>query len=202
MGETTTLQVKKYSDNPEQYRSIIEIFRKKTFQEGNESISYKKYDPDSLDIETWMVFNENNDLISISAGEKSHYTNDPDIALRICRYHILKPFRRTHCGLMMGEDQIKWAREQGYQILYVTNDINNKALNDLYQRKRVMPLGTFKKWTEGEWYKTLQLEKNFLFKTGDMLQYVYSIRLFDPNFVWNPKSNHIVSYEHDGNIPT
>ena len=40
MGETTTLQVKKYSDNPEQYRSIIEIFRKKTFQEGNESIIY------------------------------------------------------------------------------------------------------------------------------------------------------------------
>ncbi len=60
--------IKKYSDNPNQYRSFIEIFRKKTFQEGNESISYKKYDPDDQNIETWMVFNENNDLISISAG--------------------------------------------------------------------------------------------------------------------------------------
>ena len=197
-----TFLLKKYSENPDQYRQYIETFREQTFKEGNESLSYKKYDPDNPNIETWMVFNENNDLMSISAGEKSHYTNDPDIALRICRYHILKPYRRTHCGLMMGEDQIKWAREQGYQILYVTNDINNKALNDLYQRKRVMPLGTFKKWTEGEWYKTLQLEKEFLFKTGDMLQYVYSIRLFDPNFIWNPKSNYIVSYDHNGNIPT
>jgi hypothetical protein len=197
-----TFLLKKYSENPDQYRQYIETFREQTFKEGNESLSYKKYDPDNPNIETWMVFNENNDLMSISAGEKSHYTNDPDIALRICRYHILKPYRRTHCGLMMGEDQIKWAREQGYQILYVTNDINNKALNDLYQRKRVMPLGTFKKWTEGEWYKTLQLEKKFLFKTGDMLQYVYSIRLFDPNFIWNPKSNYIVSYDHNGNIPT
>ena len=195
-----TFLLKKYSENPDQYRQYIETFREQTFKEGNESLSYKKYDPDNPNIETWMVFNENNDLMSISAGEKSHYTNDPDIALRICRYHILKPYRRTHCGLMMGEDQIKWAREQGYQILYVTNDINNKALNDLYQRKRVMPLGTFKKWTEGEWYKKLQLEKNFLFKTGPMYQYVYSIRLFDPNFIWKPKSDHIVEKKHNGDI--
>lgn len=200
MGETTTLRVKKYSDNPDQYRSIIETFRKKTFQEGNESLSYKKYNPDNSDIETWMVFNEDRDLISISAGEKSHYTNDPDVALRICRYHILKPFRRTHCGLMMAEYQIKWAREHNYQILYVTHDIKNKALNDLYQRKRKMPLPSFKKWTEGEWYKKLQLEKNFLFKTGNMLQYVYTIRLFDPNFIWEPKSNHIVYKTHNGNL--
>ena len=114
--------IKKYSDNPNQYKSFIEIFRKKTFQEGNESISYKKYDPDDQNIETWMVFNKDNDLISISVGEKSHYTNDPDIALRICRYNILKPFRRTHCGLMMAEYQIQWAREHGYQILYITHD--------------------------------------------------------------------------------
>ena len=194
------LYVKKYSDNPDQYRSSIETFREQTFQEGNESISYKKYDPDDQNIETWMVFNEDNDLISISAGEKSHYTNDPDVALRICRYHILKPFRRTHCGLMMAEYQIQWAREHNYQILYVTHDIKNKALNDLYQRKRKMPLPSFKKWITSEWYTKLQLEKNFLFKTGDMLQYVYAIRLFDPNFIWNPKSDHIVEKKHNGDI--
>ena len=192
--------IKKYSDNPNQYRSFIEIFRKKTFQEGNESLSYKKYDPDSPDIETWMVFNEDNNLISVSAGEKSHYTNDPDIALRICRYHILKLFRRTHCGLMMAEYQIQWAREHGYQILYVTHDIKNRAINALYQRKKKMPFKSFKKWTEGEWYKKLQLEKNFLFKTGPMYQYVYSIRLFDPNFIWKPKSDHIVEKKHNGDI--
>ena len=194
------LTVERYSDNPNLYRPSIEIFREKTFQEGNESISYKKYNPDNPDIETWMVFNDNNVLISISAGEKSHYTNDPDIVLRICRYHILKPYRRTHCGLMMAEYQIQWAREHNYQILYVTHDIKNKALNDLYQRKRKMPLPSFKKWITGEWYTKLQLEKNFLFKTGDMLQYVYAIRLFDPNFIWNPKSDHIVEKKHNGDI--
>ena len=68
--------------------------------------------------------NKYNKLISISAAEKSQYTNDPDIAVRVCRYHILDGYRFSHCGLIMGEHQIKWAREKGYKILYITHDIN------------------------------------------------------------------------------
>ena len=70
-------------------------------------------------------------LISISAAERSHYTNDPDTAVRVCRYHILNGYRFTHCGLIMGEQQIKWAREKGYKILYITHDINNITINML-----------------------------------------------------------------------
>lgn len=192
------MEVKRYSENPNEYWPLIERFRQQTFDEGNRSLSYDKYDPDNKDIETWMCFKDNK-LISISAGEKSHYTNDPDIAIRICRYHILKDYRFSHCGLIMGEHQIKWARDKGFKILYITHDIKNKAINNLYQRRKQMTDKAFKKHINGEWYTKLQVEKNFLFKTGDMLQYVYSIRLQE-NYDWQPKSDYIIERKHDGQI--
>ena len=190
--------VKKYSEDPNKYWPLIEKFRQKTFEEGNKSISYDKYNPDNPNIETWMCF-QNEKLISISAAESSHYTNDPSIAVRVCRYHILKDYRHTHCGLIMAEHQIKWAREKGFKILYITHDIKNKAINKLYQRKKQMTDRSFKKFTEGEWYKNLKLETKFLFKTGDMLQYVYSIKL-QSDYTWQPKSDYIIEREHDGEI--
>jgi len=132
-------------------------------------------------------------LISISAAEASHYTNDPDIAVRICRYHILKEYRFTHCGLRMGEHQLKWARQRGFEILYITHDITKRAINALYQRKKKMTVKSFNEWTDSEWYTSLQLETDFLFKTGPIVQYVYSIRLNDPDFIWKPNSDLIIS---------
>ena len=143
--------VKKYSENPNKYWPMIERFRLQTFKEGNDSLTYKKYNPDNPEIETWMSFKDDK-LISISAAESSHYTNDPDIAVRVCRYHILKEFRHTHCGLIMAEHQINWAREKGFKILYITHDIKNKAINNLYQRKKKMTDKEFKKFTTGEWW--------------------------------------------------
>ncbi len=192
------MEVKRYSEDPNKYWPLIEKFRQQTFKEGNKSLSYDKYDPDNESIETWMCFKDNK-LISISAAEKSHYTNDPDIAVRVCRYHILKEHRFTHCGLIMGEHQIKWAREKGFKILYITHDIKNKAINNLYQRKKQMTDKAFKEHINGEWYTSLQVEKSFLFKTGDMLQYVYSIRL-QGDYDWQPKSDFILEREHDGQI--
>ena len=32
--------------------------------------------------------------------------------------NILKKHRFSHCGLIMGEHQIKWAREKGFKIFY------------------------------------------------------------------------------------
>ena len=192
------MEVKRYSEDPNKYWPLIEKFRQQTFKEGNKSLSYDKYDPDNESIETWMCFKDNK-LISISAAEKSHYTNDPDIAVRVCRYHILKEHRFTHCGLIMGEHQIKWARERGYKILYITHDIKNKAINNLYQRRKQMTDKAFKEHINGEWYTKLQVEKSFLFKTGDMLQYVYSIRL-QGDYDWQPKSEYILEREHDGQI--
>ena len=193
------MEVKRYSENPDKYWPLIERFRQQTFKEGNKSISYEKYDPDNKDIETWMCFKDDK-LISISAAEKSHYTNDPDIAVRVCRYHILKEHRFSHCGLIMGEHQIKWARDNGFKILYITHNIKNKAINNLYQRKKKMTDKAFKDYIKGEWYTKLQLENKFLFKTGKMLQYVYSIRLQDDNFKWQPKSDYIIEREHNGQI--
>jgi len=190
--------VKKYSENPNKYWPMIERFRLQTFKEGNDSLTYKKYNPDNPEIETWMSFKDDK-LISISAAESSHYTNDPDIAVRVCRYHILKEFRHTHCGLIMAEHQINWAREKGFKILYITHDIKNKAINNLYQRKKKMTDKEFKKFTTGEWWTKLQLEKSFLFTTGKMLQYVYSIRL-QGDYDWQPVSDFIIKKEHDGQI--
>jgi len=192
------MEVKRYSENPDKKWPLIERFRQQTFKEGNKSISYEKYDPDNKDIETWMCF-KNEKLISISAAEKSHYTNDPNIAVRVCRYHILKEHRFSHCGLIMGEHQIRWAREKGFKILYITHDIKNKAINNLYQRKKQMTDKAFKEHINGEWYTKLQVEKSFLFKTGDMLQYVYSIRL-QGDYDWKPKSDYIIERKHDGQI--
>ena len=190
--------VKRYSEDPNKYWPMIERFRLQTFQEDNDSLTYKKYNPDNPEIETWMSFKDDK-LISISAAESSHYTNDPDIAVRVCRYHILKEFRHTHCGLIMAEHQIKWAREKGFKILYITHDIKNKAINNLYQRKKKMTDKEFKKFTTGEWWTKLQLEKSFLFTTGKMLQYVYSIRL-QGDYDWQPVSDFIIKREHDGQI--
>jgi len=190
--------VKKYSENPNKYWPMIERFRLQTFKEDNDSLTYKKYNPDNPEIETWMSFKDDK-LISISAAESSHYTNDPDIAVRVCRYHILKEFRHTHCGLIMAEHQINWAREKGFKILYITHDIKNKAINNLYQRKKKMTDKEFKKFTTGEWWTKLQLEKSFLFTTGKMLQYVYSIRL-QGDYDWQPVSDFIIKREHDGQI--
>jgi hypothetical protein len=190
--------VKRYSEDPNKYWPMIERFRLQTFEEGNDSLTHKKYNPDNPEIETWLTFKDDK-LISISAAESSHYTNDSDIAVRVCRYHILKEFRHTHCGLIMAEHQIKWAREREFKILYITHDIRNKAINNLYQRKKMMTDKEFKKFITGEWWTKLQLEKGFLFTTGKMLQYVYSIRL-QGDFDWQPESDFIIKRKHDGQI--
>ncbi|MDA9993390.1 hypothetical protein N9E09_01875 [bacterium] len=182
--------IKQYSEDPEYYRDLIYPFIRKSRLEGNDSIRTTNYNPDDPNIETWMCFIEGK-LISISAVEQSHYTNDPDVAARVCRYHILKDYRFTHCGLRMADLQIDWARKNKFEILYITHDVNNRAINALYQRKKRMTVESFKQFTNTEWYKNLQLETDFLFKTGDMLQYVYSIRLNNSNFIWQPESKFI-----------
>jgi hypothetical protein len=183
--------IRQYSEDPERFRDIIFPFIRKSRLEGNDSIKTTNYDPDDSNIETWLSFLDDK-LISISVAEKSHYTNDPDIAVRICRYHILKDYRFTHCGLRMGEKQIQWARQKGFQVLYITHNVENRAINALYQRKKRMPVSSFKEFLNTEWYTKLTLEKDFLFKTGNVLQYVYSIKLQDTNFIWKPKSDYIV----------
>lgn len=182
------------------WKNAVEDFRLQSFEEGNTSISYKKYDPDTTG-KTWLTFIDNN-LASISVVEPSHYTGDPDIAVRVCRYHILKKYRHSHCGFRMMKHQIKWAREQGYKIFYLTHDIHNKPLNALYQHKRRMTDPDAKQWFEADWFKELTLDTRWLFRVSpldDLLQYVYYIDLQKEEYSWMPKTN-AVWHKHDGNI--
>ena len=62
--------VKRYSEDIQTRTDpLIERFRLQTWAEGNDSLTYKKYNPDNPDIETWMCFKDDK-LISISDRRK------------------------------------------------------------------------------------------------------------------------------------
>jgi hypothetical protein len=92
---------------------------------------------------------------------------------------------------------VPWCQNNNYKLLYWTHDVTNTALNSLYQRKRTYASTSDNGWFY-EWpYTELRLEKDFLFKTGSMRQFVYSINI-DPTFVWKPVSDHIIYSPHNG----
>lgn len=182
------------------WNNAVENFRIQSFAEGNDSISYEKYDPETTG-KTWLTFIDNN-LASISVLEPSHYTGDPEVAVRVCRYHILKKYRHSHCGFRMMKPQIEWAKEQGYKIFYLTHDIHNKPLNALYQHRKRMTDPEAKKWFEADWFKDLKLDTRWLFRVSpksNFLQYVYYIDLQKENYIWQPKIN-ATWFNHDGKI--
>lgn len=184
------------------YRQLIEAFRQQTFEEGNDSLSYGKYNPDDINGQTWMTF-VGNDLASISVVERSHYTGDPDIAGRICRYHILKKFRHSNAGFRMLPNQVAWAKNNGLKVLYWTHSVNNKALNAMYQHKRRMPMrGEAVPYFMTDTYKAFKLQPDMIFKVSpksDLLQYVYA-NILDDNYTWRPKHRSIIYLQHDGEI--
>lgn len=169
-------------------RILVEDFRKQSFSEGNESLSFSKYNPDNIDGQTQLAF-INSELVSLSVCEASHYTGDPDIAARICRYHILKKYRHCNAGFQMLPHHVEWAKNNGFKIIYWTCDIKNKPLNAIYQRKKQM-IGK-KKFSEDDLYISFQLKKEFLFKVSpksDFLQYIYS-KTLEEGYIWTPKKN-------------
>lgn len=171
-------------------KDLIEDFRIKSFEEGNNSITYDKYNPEETG-KTWCVFIDN-ELASISVVEPSHYTGDPEIAARVCRYHILKKHRHSNCGFKMLKLQIEWATKQNFKILYWTHNVKNRALNAMYQHRKKMVKPESKEFFDSDWYKQVKLDSRFLFKSspGDRcIQYVYYIDLQNINFVWYPKQS-------------
>lgn len=176
-------------------------FRRQGLTEGNDSLKSDKFNPETIDGKIWCVYIDN-ELASISVVESSHYTGDPTIAARVCRYHILKKFRHSHCGFRMLPYQIDWARSKGFKILYWTHDVKNRALNALYQHKRKMIDPEAKMFFEAPWYKQLQFDKRWLFKVDpniNFLQYVYYINLQDDNYVWMPKES-VLWQSHNGDV--
>jgi hypothetical protein len=183
-------------------RDLIEKFRMLAAREGNEALSSNKYDPDTVKGQTWMTF-VNDELASISVVERSHYTGDPDIAGRICRYHILKKFRHSNAGFRMLPQQVQWAKDNGLKVLYWTHNVDNKALNALYQHKKTMPFrGESVPYFMTDTYRAFQLQPDMIFRVspkGDFLQYVYA-NILEEGYNWRPNIDTIVYYMHNGTI--
>ena len=116
--------IKEYTESN---RGELESFRRQTIREGNDSLKSDKFNPEAIDGKIWCAY-INSELASISVAEKSHYTDDPDIAVRICRYHILKKYRHSHCGFKMLPYQIEWAKQknftpQNYKLFFIPPNI-------------------------------------------------------------------------------
>jgi len=179
------IAIRKYDSTD---RKLIEIFRSQVIDEGNDSLILEKYNPDSIEGETWMTF-VNGSLASISVCEASHYTGDPTIAARICRYHILKKYRHCNARFRMLPYQVQWDKEKGFKVIYWTHDIKQKALNALYQRKKRMPGKEC--FFSDELYKSFKVRKDIVFRVNsksDFLQYIYS-KVLVPGYFWAPKAN-------------
>ena len=175
--------------------SLVKEFQKKALQEGSESLIQLKYDPLKINGQTWLAFIENH-LIGISVCEASHYTGDPLIAARICRYHVLEKYRHSNVGFKILPYQVEWAKKKGFKIIYWTHDVSNKVVHLLYQSKRTMPGKS--KYFHSKLYKSFQLQNNMLFKVDakfDFLQYIYAKKLVELNYVWKPKTN-VIFYSH------
>lgn len=163
-------------------RQLIEDFRLKTFDEGNDSLRREIYNPDCLDGQTFMLFIDNN-LASISVVESSEkYTNENNVA-RVCRYHILREYRHCNAGFRMLPLQVKWAEDNEFKLIYWTHNINNRALNAMYQHKKRMP--NKQEFFDDPLYKSFEFIENMRFVTGDVIQFVYAKKL-DPTFTWIP----------------
>lgn len=176
----------------EKWLPQFEKFRQTALDEGNDSLIHSKLDANSLNGLLLLCF-FGDELISVSACEASHYTGDPKIAARICRYHVLKSARPKflYCGFQMMKKHCEWADKQNYEIVYFTQDTKNRPLNSLYQKKRKYGFGASNDWFNDPEFQSFELSNEMLFqvsKKSPLLQYVY-IRKRDPNFKWNPLHN-------------
>jgi hypothetical protein len=193
------ISVREYSPDD---RDLIEEFRMLAAREGNDALHSDKYDPDTVNGQTWMTFIQDK-LASVSVVERSHYTGDPDIAGRICRYHILKKFRHSNAGFRMLPNQVQWAKDNGLKVLYWTHNVNNKALNAMYQGKKRMGMrGKEVPYFMTDTYRAFKLQPDMIFKVSkksDFLQYVYA-NILEEGYTWRPDYETILYHQHNGDI--
>ena len=78
---------------------VIDIIINQAYEEGNGEAFNNKYHPYKSPGETFVALWEGRPAGMISA-EPSTYTNDPDIAIRACRLHVLKPYRTKQLSLI------------------------------------------------------------------------------------------------------
>ena len=165
-----------------------EQFREQALNEGNDSLIKEKLDPENLDGILHLLW-EDGELASCQAAEVDHYTDNPT-AIRMCRLHTLKQFRRTTYGMPLTKVQIDWARDMGYEHIWASVDVNRVGYNAIWQNKRKSP--NYQDWKEDfdTWWKDIIWNKKYLFKVdpvAEYYQYIYVINLVNEEFI--PKKN-------------
>ena len=91
------------------YKKQWEEFREQALAEDNDSLIEEKLDPETLDGVFHLLF-EDDVLASVQAAEIDHYTGNPT-AIRMCRLHTLRKYRRTSYGMPLCRYQIEWSRD-------------------------------------------------------------------------------------------
>jgi len=173
---------------------VIDIIINQAYEEGNGETFNKKYHPYESPGETFVALYEGRPAGLVSC-EPSTYTGDPDIAARACRLHVLKDFRAKQIGFGLLESCYQFCKDK-YKVLYITQDVNNRALNAIYQKKKMSLFkGASRNPYELESWKRLEWNKEYLFKVdpvAEFYQNIYQIVL-EEGFHWKPKTN-VVEY--------
>ena len=183
------------------HKELVETFLKQARAEGSSSTyTQHKFDIDKLDSKSslWLAIVDG-EVASISYAERSFITGTPE-SIRKCRYHILKKHRHGRYGFKIMKHQIAWAKDNGFKHYYWTHDVNDKAINKLFQHKRTYIVGD-NSWFNDEDYKKLTLETDLVFHDSpksDMIQFVYSYYI-DPNYKWQP-TDRVIWHKHNGVI--
>lgn len=179
--------------------TIIDDIQREATLEGNDAMPKEKYDVRTTEGIPLLLMWDNEPAGMIHL-EPSHYTGDPDIAVRACRYHILKKYRNNALGFPMLKSLIKNAKKMDRKILWFSQSIKSKALNAIYQHKTKVPHLSKTLYDSDSW-QSLELDKRLLFQVdprSTFLQFVYYVRLTpEQDFTWLPKIN-MIWQEHNG----
>ena len=173
-------------------QSAITSIQEQYLKEGNNAITPDKFDVNKTEGTPILILWEDRPA-GMAFLEPSWYTGDPDVAVRACRYHILKEYRNKQLGFVLFPELMKEAKRQGYKCMWWSLEPDNVALNNAYQGKR-RTIQSKKLWNntydEDFWSKII-FDQRFMFmvdkKAPHYLQNVYWVDLTKEDFLWMPQ---------------
>ena len=169
---------------------LLDIAVELVYRDGNGETLEGKYDPHTQEGETYIALWEGRVAGMISA-EPSHYTGDPDIAIRACRLHIVKEYRTKQIGFRLWDKCYWYAKENNYKVVFFTHDVNAKAMNEIYQHKKksLFKGAVIDPYKLVSW-NAIKLNNEYLFKVdpnAEFYQNIYYSTFED--YKWKPKLN-------------
>tara|TARA_Y100000385_G_C12692012_1_gene466760 strand:- start:15 stop:593 length:579 start_codon:yes stop_codon:yes gene_type:complete len=173
-------------------QSAITNIQEQSLLEGNNAITPDKFDVNKTEGTPVLILWEDRPA-GMAFLEPSHYTGDPDVAVRACRYHILKEYRHKQLGFVLLPELMKEARRLGYKVMWWSLEPDNVALNNAYQGKR-KTIQKEKLWNntyEEDFWKKIIYDERFMFmvdkKAPHYLQNVYWVDLTRESMLWMPQ---------------